>query len=214
MKNLNDKSQFVKTELQGYYADEVIASGASQPIAADGSNIEQKVSTRKSYKKLLFIVALPFFSLSAHAMEADQNIIPDGHYRIRSKDGAKSLELLPDGKGVRLVGMTFEQYQKWEVKSIQKNSGLYNISCITKMNDPVYLEAFPLTNSVSTKAKNSDDDQEWRFRKIEEDVYQIYCDTEYFGIKYLEAFPFTNSVGVKDRTLKLDQMWELIKWKS
>lgn len=165
----------------------------------------------KNYKKLLFVLFFPFFSLGALAMEQNNNV-EDGTYRIRCKKGGQSLELSHKGTSVRLgTEETSEQYQQWSIKKNIKQK-TYSISCYTQYKEERFLEAFPLINAVKPRQESSyEDDQEWQITMLEPAVYQIYCDTENCGNKYLEGYPVFSDIGLKNRTFDQDQKWELIR---
>lgn len=167
MKNLNTNSQDYCT--------------ATAPLALVGTSSASQFKMTdytctyklKSYKKLLFVLLLPFLSSNVLAMERENNI-EDGTYRIRCKKGQQSLELNPEGTAVRLAKEeTNEQYQKWSIKNVGNN--FYSISCFTKYEDKKYLEAFPIINAVKPEFEDEgEDDQEWQITKIEPAVYQIH----------------------------------------
>lgn len=172
---------------------------------------------KKVYKKLLFLSSLSCLSFSASAM------IEDGDYRIichTRNGGVRALEAFPNDDTVRPMEESWDQDQKWSVKSI--GNGSYHITCHTKNGGVRYLEAFPNEDKIRPRADSRDQNQKWSIKPTHSGLYRIICKTKDDGKKALEAFPNTNllfflrnpEIKPRGKSLDQDQMWKFIPWKS
>lgn len=144
--------------------------------------------------------------------------IEDGDYKIRChtrNGGLRCLEAFPGADSIRPRIESWDQDQKWTIKSI--GSGYYNIICFTRNGGLRYLEAFPGADVVRPRAEwPGNQDQKWSIQHIDSGFYRILCNTANKGPRSLEAFPGAENgeglVRPRENSLDQDQRWQFIKW--